>query len=172
MSRLEQIHTSNDPSVFLKSMCSSYDILDLADSEEDVFQQGMQHLLKSACTSQPATHPDFHKTFLMIACAVEGKRIHLHSALDSFLQDAFQPCAIDLSGVMLYPPDTANHLYPVVFCHIVFFHCWHTTCNSEEVMLAVLQETASPPRLLRALRSLPFVVSPLCFVYRYVFVSL
>lgn len=106
LSRLEQICTTEDPSELLKSMCSSYDILDLADSEDDVFEQGMKHLLTAACTAQPATHPHFRKTFILIASAVEGKQMHLQSALDSFLQTNFQPCAMDLSGVLPLSPHT------------------------------------------------------------------
>lgn len=98
LSTLEKLCTSEDPSVLLKSMCSSYDILDLADSEDGVFTKGMNLLLTSACTSQPATHPDFRKTFHLIASAVEGKQMQLQSALDSILQSKFQPCTVDLSG--------------------------------------------------------------------------
>lgn len=99
MSRLEQLRTSDDPSAMLRSMCSSYDILDLADSEDDVFCQGMKHLLAAACDAQPAAHPEFRKTFVLVASAVEGRQMQLQSALDSLLQSEFQPCAMDLSGV-------------------------------------------------------------------------
>jgi hypothetical protein len=115
LSRLEQIRTSEDPSALLQSMCSSYQILDLADSEDDVFKQGMRHLLTAACISQPDAHPDFLKTFVLIASAIEGKQMQVQVALDSLLHSDFQPCAMDLSSVLLYPSSALKPIRNMVY---------------------------------------------------------
>jgi hypothetical protein len=103
LATLKDIRNSEDPSTLLKSLCSSYDILDLADSEDDVFQQGMRYLLEAARTAPPDAHPHFLETFALIAGAIEGncKQMQLQIALDSLMHSDFQPFAIDLSSMVL-----------------------------------------------------------------------
>lgn len=114
LSRLEQIRKAGDPSPLLKTLCASYDILDLADSDDEVFQRGLRHLLAAACTSQPSTHADFLKAFVLISSAVEGRQPRLHSTLDLMLDSDFQPCSLDLSSA----PHLPSHdiaLHPILF---------------------------------------------------------
>lgn len=99
MAKLETLAGEADPSTVLHRLCSSYDIIDLADSEPVMFEAGLKHILAAAVSAPLSAEANFQKTFDIITSTIDGRAQYLHLTLKHLLTKEFRPTQIDLSGV-------------------------------------------------------------------------
>ena len=99
MAKLETLASVADPAAVLKKLCSSYDIVDLADSEPAMFEVGLRHILSAAVSAPSAAEVHFQKTFDIITSTVDGRALHLRLALEHLMAQEHRPTHIDLSGM-------------------------------------------------------------------------
>lgn len=99
MAKLETLANVADPAALLQKLCSSYDIVDLADSEPAVFEAGLKHILFAAVPATQSAAIHFQKTFDIIISTVKGRTLHLRLMLEHLLAREYCAREIDLSGM-------------------------------------------------------------------------
>jgi hypothetical protein len=97
LSRLEQLESSADPCALLKQLSASYDILDLADSDEETFRRGFSLLTKAVSGAGPDLVVELKRTFHIVTNAIDGRLRHQKAALE-VLQEAGPRSSMDISG--------------------------------------------------------------------------
>lgn len=110
MAQLEALASEADPTTLLQKLCTSYDIVDLADSEPAMFEVGLKHILTAAVSAPVSAEAHFQRTFAIITSTIDGRVQYLHLTLKHLLSQEFRSAQIDLSGM---PPLQSRWNAPV-----------------------------------------------------------
>eukprot|EP00892_Ulva_mutabilis_P006055 jgi/Ulvmu1/3821/UM018_0032.1 len=101
MAKLETLATVPDPAAVLQKLCSSYDIVDLADGEPAMFEAGLKNILSAGVSATQSAEVHFQKAFDILTSTVDGRTLRLRIMLEHLLAKGNRPRTIDLSGVLL-----------------------------------------------------------------------